>query len=190
MRICCADVITCQCFCPVRGSCTVGCVVFLLLLLSAAHSAAAVCFLLCKYKPAASFSKNTLILLQEPNDESDPRGVMNIRNNLLQCWKDVITDDTYSWWSDGAARLRAEQTAGLFYGSAPCVLWQLLPHCFITVVGPLGVMLSEWLITHSHGNNHNSICALALISPFYISGKQVESQQRVLLRGHMKTSVL
>lgn len=190
MRICCADVITCQCFCPVRGSCTVGCVVVLLLLLSAAHSAAAVCFLLCKYKPAASFSKNTLILLQEPNDESDPRSVMNIRNNLLQCWKDVITDDKYSWWSDGAARLRAEQTAGLFYGSAPCVLWQLLPHCFITVVGPPGVMLSEWLITHSHGNNHNSICALALISPFYISGKQVESQQRVLLRGHMKTSVL
>lgn len=122
VRICCADVIMCQCFCPVRGSCTVGFVVFLLLLLSAAHSAAAVCFLLCKYKPAASFSKNTLILLQEPNDESDPRGVMNIRNNLLQCWKDVITDDTYSWWSDGAARLRAEQTAGLFYGSAPCVL--------------------------------------------------------------------
>lgn len=136
-----------------------------------------------------SFCKNTLILLQEPNHLNHPQAAANIHSNLVtSCCKDLpwtksagwilITDNIYSWRISLVTRVikgggscliqtTSRQTVDLFHGPIPCVLWLLLRYCFITVVRSPALSLSEWLITHSHANNHNSICAVPLISPFF-----------------------
>lgn len=116
-------------------------------------------------------------------DEYTQQSGLQLLGNLAVdqiCWMDIITDDIYSWWICPVTQVikgeelpnpDQQQADCLFYGPLPCVVLQLLHYCFITVVRPWAFSLSEQLITHSHANNHNSICAVSLISPFLIFRK-------------------